>query len=62
MKKSVEKKRTTKIVSHKFFGITSWEVRYYRDGKYLCHSKRKTREKARQAARRYVQTGIIPLF
>lgn len=62
MKKPGDKKRTTKIVNRKFLGVSSWEVRYYLNGTFLCSSKRKTREGARKIARRYVDTGMIPLF
>ena len=62
MKTGGSKKRTTKIVSRKFFGITSWEVRYYLNGTLLCSSKRKTREEARKVAKRYVETGMLPLI
>ena len=62
MKKPNDKKRTTKIVNRKFLGVSSWEIRYYLNGTFLCSSKRKTREEARKIAKRYVDTGMIPLF
>lgn len=62
MKKTGDKKRTTKIVNRKSMGFSSWEIRYYLNGTFLCSSKRKTREEARKVAKRYVDTGMIPLF
>lgn len=62
MKKPAEKKRTTEIINRKFMGVSSWEVRYYLNGTFLCYSKRKTRAEARKIAKRYVETGMIPLI
>ena len=59
MKRSV---RTAKIVSRTAFrGFGVWTVSHYIDGSFICETKRSTRKEAREVARNYIETGMIPL-
>ena len=45
--------------SYSGFGI--WVVQHFLDGCLICETKRKNRAEARTVARKYIETGVIPL-
>lgn len=52
--------RTTMILGRNHCGIHSWVVAIYIDGKYITEYTRGTREKARELARKFKETGMLP--
>ena len=54
--------RTVKIVNRTAFrGLGVWTVSHYLDGSFICNTRRRTRKEAREVARNYIETGMIPL-
>lgn len=56
------KKRTTKIENRTMYpGFGNWVISHYADGRFVCETSRRTRKEARAVARKYKESGIIPL-
>lgn len=59
-KEDARTSRCTKILRRDFYGIRSWAVSVYIDGKYITDYTRRTRTQARELSRRFKESGMLP--
>lgn len=54
--------RTCRVVNRtSVSGFGNWVVQHFLNGRLICETKRNTRREARAVARKYRDTGMIPL-
>lgn len=59
MKPTVRSAQIVNATTYPGFGF--WIVRHFVNDCLICETKRNTRKEARAIARKYIETGIIPM-
>lgn len=59
---SNQKGRAVRVINRTAYsGFGIWVVQHFLDGCLICETKRNTRLEARTVARKYIESGMIPL-